>query len=156
MGWFAIPFVLLCAAGVGLSLWGRFAWPEISSWLAIAGTAAREIGGAAERLKAFVSGLLLLAFGGILGRMTWAIFGSSLLTFQGGIWEIAGWCFVVGSAMCLAKGAADWSVAFKGAATLQNEHVHGDARLATDTEAAGAARGNPSGPAPVGNNSFNY
>jgi hypothetical protein len=142
-GALAVPFVILCAIGAGLCLWGRFDWTTLASRLVLLAHALREAAGTSAKLAAFVSGLMWLAFGIVLARLVWMIFGSSLIGFNGDVQEVLGWFGMFGAAFCLIKGAADWSLAFKGAANLENEHVHGDARLATEHEAAAAARGAP-------------
>jgi hypothetical protein len=140
-GKFAVPFVILSVLGAGLSLWGRFDWTRVGQRFLLFGHLLRETAGTSTKLAAFASGLMWIAFGTALARIVWMIFGSWLIRLGGGPWELLGWCGLIGAAMCWIKGGSDWSLAFKGATGLENEHVHGDARLATENEAAAAARG---------------
>jgi hypothetical protein len=137
----SMPVATLASLGSGLALWGRFEWHEMGTRLIVLGDVAREIASTTGKLTAFVSGLYWFCFGAVLARIVWAWFGVSLLSGRGGIVEIVGWGLLVGTAMCFAKSAADWSVAFKSTGKLENEHVHGDARLATEPEGAAAASG---------------
>jgi hypothetical protein len=132
------PAITLCALGAGLSLWGRFGDNRIGARLA---AIAKEMVETQSKLSAFVSGLLFLVSGMVLGRVVWIVFGPILLTLDGGLLEIAGWCLVGGTAACFVKWAADWRVAFKMTARLDNEQPHGDARDATEQEAHRATRG---------------
>src|SRR6202521_4076661 len=132
------PFLALCVLAAGLALFGRLEWREIGENLAVVGQA---VGDTSEKLRAVVVGIMWLAAGGVSLRIVWVAFGSSMMNFQGGIWEIIGWCGVFGVAICFIASAGSFSAAFKPEARLENEHVHGDARLASEREGTDAARG---------------
>jgi hypothetical protein len=137
-GALGMPAVILCILGAGISLWSRFGNYRIGARLAAIG---KELVETPVKLSAFTSGLLWLAFGMVLGRLVWIVFGPVLLTLNGGLFEIVGWCGVGGTAVCLLKCVSDWREAFKLSGPLDDERAHGDARDATEQEARRATRG---------------
>jgi len=144
-GALAWPFAILCALGAIVSLRAHF---DLSDIVHRFGQLRPDVGGAIEfvadkasRGRVLVVGLWFTFWGGLLLLLCTRPFAAAVLDWDT---SLVGWGIgmAVGVYWLFARGLAPAWKALHGPRGLNNSDlVHGDARLATEREAADAARG---------------
>jgi hypothetical protein len=135
--------------GIALySLWWFGIRPKsaIAGALNAAGQVSGELATETPKLVLYVKGFCWLTVGALLWRAAYVFFGLSIFEFEGGLWEIAEWCIVVGGFLAIAHGLEQVRTALRRPATPRTQGVHGTADTATERQAEEAERGGARSP----------